>query len=79
MYGNASEAQAAAYDRNHPQYPYKSRGQWLKASYGMVSCIILVLFNGIGSFLEEPFDVRAFIASYISVSLSPVLSTAVDR
>ena len=67
-YGNTSEAQAEIYDRNHPRYPYKSHGQWLKACYGMVSCIILVLFNGIGPFLERPFDVHRFIASYISVS-----------
>jgi hypothetical protein len=72
-YGNTSEAQAEIYDRNHPRYPYKSHGQWLKACYGMVSCIILVLFNGIGPFLERPFDVHRFIASYISVS-SPTQS-----
>lgn len=66
-YGNTSEAQAEIYDRNNPRYPYKSHGQWLKACYGMVSCIILVLFNGIGPFLERPFDVHRFIASYISV------------
>src|SRR5712664_173780 len=70
-YGNTSEAQAEIYDRNHPRYPYKSHGQWLKACYGMVSCIILVLFNGIGPFLERPFDVHLFIASYISVSSAP--------
>lgn len=68
MYGNASEVQAATYDRNHPRYPYKSHGQWLKACYGMVACTILLLFNGITPFLERPFDVRRFIASYISVS-----------
>ncbi|KAL9111009.1 MAG: hypothetical protein Q9227_004442 [Pyrenula ochraceoflavens] len=67
-YGNASEVQAATYDRNHPQYPYKSHGQWLKACYGMVACLILLLFNGVAPFLEDPFDVRRFIASYISVS-----------
>jgi amino acid transporter len=55
------------YDRNHPKYPYKSHGQWLKACYGMVACIILVIFNGIGPFLENPFDMRRFIASYIGV------------
>ena len=69
MYGNASEAQAASYDRDHPRYPYKSHGQWLKACYGLVACIILVLFNGVGSFLETPFDTDRFIASYIGVSL----------
>jgi amino acid transporter len=67
--GNASEAQAASYDRNHPRYPYKSHGQWLKAAYGLVACIILVTFNGVGDFVERPFGVRQFIASYISVSV----------
>lgn len=72
LYGNTSEAQAASYDRNHRRYPYKSHGQWLKACFGMVACIILVLFNGIRAFLEDPFDVNGFIASYISVSFFPV-------
>jgi hypothetical protein len=68
LYGNASEAQTAMYDRDNPRYPYKSHGQWLKACYGLVSCLLLVTFNGVGAFLEKPFDVRRFIASYISVS-----------
>ncbi|KAM3072657.1 hypothetical protein ACMFMF_006993 [Clarireedia jacksonii] len=67
LYGNASERQAAHYDRNHPRYPYKSHGQWLKGFYGMFSCIILVTFNGVSAFLERPFDVRRFVASYISI------------
>ena len=66
--GNTSEAQAASYDRNHPRYPYKSHGQWLKGCYGMVGCIVLVLFNGISAFLRRPFDVRKFMAAYIGVS-----------
>jgi hypothetical protein len=36
----------------------------------MVACIVLVIFNGIPPFLEDPFDVRMFIASYIGVSFS---------
>ncbi|RQM04949.1 hypothetical protein DH86_00004431, partial [Scytalidium sp. 3C] len=73
LYGNASEAQAAMYDRNHPRYPYKSHGQWLKAAYGMVACIILVIFNGVGAFLEEPFNVRQFLASYIGIPVFIIL------
>lgn len=73
-YGNASEAQAAMYDRDNPRYPYKSHGQWLKACYGLVACTLLVLFNGVGPFLEHPFDTRRFIASYIGVS--PLLDHA---
>ncbi|KAE9365145.1 putative proline-specific permease [Stipitochalara longipes BDJ] len=68
LYGNASEAQTAMYDRDNPRYPYKSHGQWLKACYGLVACILLVIFNGVGPFLEHPFDTRRFIASYIGVS-----------
>ncbi len=67
-WGNTSSSQAAMYDRDHPQYPYKSHGQWLKACYGMVACVILVIFNGIYCFLEGPFDIRRFMASYIGVS-----------
>ncbi|KAL5324908.1 hypothetical protein ACEPPN_006027 [Leptodophora sp. 'Broadleaf-Isolate-01'] len=67
LYGNASESQAAMYDRDHPRYPYKSHGQWLKAAYGMVACLILLIFNGVAAFLEDPFDTRRFIASYIGI------------
>lgn len=70
-YGTTSEAQAAAYDRNNPAYPYKSHGQWLKASYGMVACTLIVLFNGVEAFLQRPFGTLTFIASYISVSANP--------
>jgi amino acid transporter len=33
----------------------------------MVACIIMLIFNGVDSFLTTPFDARTFIASYISV------------
>jgi len=64
---STSQAQAARLNRDDPRYPYKSHGQWLKACYGMVSCLILLLFNGIVVFLENPFDGRDFVASYISI------------
>ncbi|KAH8591067.1 proline-specific permease [Bisporella sp. PMI_857] len=67
LYGNNSEAQAACYDRNHPRYPYKSHGQWLKAAYGCFACVVLVIFNGIKAFLQNPFSSREFVAQYISV------------
>lgn len=70
QYGNTSQTLAATYDRNHVRYPYKSHAQWLKAGYGMVACIILLLFNGVDTFLTTPFDARTFIASYISVCCS---------
>ncbi|KAK2747294.1 hypothetical protein FQN57_002192 [Myotisia sp. PD_48] len=72
-YGNTSEAQAACFDRNHPRYPYKSHGQWLKGAYGLVSCVILILFNGIGAFLETPFNIRQFIAAYIALPVFIIL------
>ncbi|KIM93692.1 hypothetical protein OIDMADRAFT_173067 [Oidiodendron maius Zn] len=61
-----SEAQATCYDRNHPRYPYKSHGQWLRASSGMAACIILFVFSGVFPFLVEPFDYQNFLVSYIS-------------
>ncbi|RDW92329.1 proline-specific permease [Coleophoma crateriformis] len=67
LYGNTSESQAASYDRNHPRYPYKSHGQWVKAAYGMTACIILLIFNGVGSFLNDPFNANKFVASYIGI------------
>ncbi|KAK4108134.1 amino acid transporter-like protein [Canariomyces notabilis] len=66
LYGNASESQAASYDRDNPLYPYKSHGQWLKACFGLVACVILILFNGVGAFID-PFNVRKFVSAYISL------------
>jgi yeast amino acid transporter len=68
---STSEAQAATYERNNPRYPYKSHSQWLKAAYGFSACVILVLFNGVNAFVENPFGVREFIASYIGVGQFP--------
>jgi hypothetical protein len=56
-----------AYDREHKQYPYKSRGQWLRAAYGLFGCSVMIFFNGWRS-LAKPVSVEDFIASYISVS-----------
>ena len=36
--------------------------------YGIITCTIILLFNGIGTFLENPFDIRRFIAYYAPVS-----------
>ncbi|KAG7284094.1 hypothetical protein NEMBOFW57_010455 [Staphylotrichum longicolle] len=66
LYGNTSESQAASYDRDHPLYPYKSHGQWLKGCYGLVGCVVLILFNGVGAFIE-PFNIRKFVSAYISL------------
>ncbi|KAK0610419.1 amino acid transporter [Bombardia bombarda] len=67
LFGNTSELQAASYDRDNQLYPYKSHGQWLKACYGMVACIILLLFNGVAAFVDSPFNYRKFISAYISL------------
>ncbi len=66
--GNTSESQAASYDRDNSLYPYKSHGQWLKAFYGFAASTILVLFNGIPAFIDEPFNVRRFVSAYAGVS-----------
>lgn len=73
--GNTSESQAASYDRDNSLYPYKSHGQWLKAFYGFAASTILVLFNGIPAFIDEPFNVRRFVSAYAGVSL-PHLCTS---
>jgi amino acid transporter len=72
-YGNNPQTQAGIYDRNHPRYPYKSHAQWLKAGFGMVACIILLIFNGVNAFLTDPFDIRTSIASYISIPVFVLL------
>ncbi|AEO67776.1 uncharacterized protein THITE_2051579 [Thermothielavioides terrestris NRRL 8126] len=72
QYGNTSESQAASYDRNHPLYPYKSHGQWLKGCYGLVACIILMLFNGVAAFIK-PFNIHKFVAAYISLPIFLIL------
>jgi amino acid transporter len=57
----------ARYNRNLKRaYPYKSRGQWLKAAYGCGGCCLLALFNGWRSFAPS-FSRLDFVASYISV------------
>ncbi|KAK2749385.1 hypothetical protein FQN57_006317 [Myotisia sp. PD_48] len=72
-FGNSAETQNGVYNRNHPRYPYKSHGQWFKACYGMISCFILLIFNGVSAFLKDPFDTREFVVSYISLPVFGVL------
>jgi len=68
-YENVSPAQAALYDRDNPRYPYKSHGQWLKTTYGIIGCILLMVFNKVEVFLTHPFDIDGFLYSYIGVSI----------
>ncbi|KAM5437033.1 hypothetical protein MferCBS31731_005688 [Microsporum ferrugineum] len=65
--------QSGCYERDHPRYPYKSHGQWLKGAYGLISCIILIIFNGVGAFLETPFNLRHFLAAYIGIPVFFIL------
>lgn len=69
MSEDTSAAQAASYDRDSPLYPYKSHGQWLKAFYGLAGSCILLLFNGVPAFLEQPFNVRKFVSAYVGVCI----------
>ncbi|KAI0434335.1 amino acid permease-domain-containing protein [Xylaria sp. FL1042] len=61
------------YDRQNPQYPYRSHGQWLRAVYGLFGCSVLVLFNGWRTF-SPPFSAGDFVACYIGIALLVVLT-----
>jgi len=67
---NAAGINPHAFERRNRQYPYKSRGQWLKAVWGFTATSLLALFNGWQSF-TRPFSAADFVASYISVSIIP--------
>lgn len=55
-------------NRNASDYPYKSHGQWLRATYALAGCILLVIFNGWRSFLN-PFSHADFLAAYMAVPI----------
>ncbi|KAI0407617.1 amino acid permease-domain-containing protein [Xylaria palmicola] len=61
------------YDRQNPQYPYKSHGQWLRAIYALFGCSVLILFNGWRTF-SPPFSAGDFVACYVGIILLVVLS-----
>ncbi|KAK3324465.1 amino acid permease-domain-containing protein [Cercophora scortea] len=64
------------YDRkNKWQYPYHSHLQWMRALYGMVFCILMIIFQGWRT-LVPPISVEDFVASYVSILIFIVLSTA---
>jgi hypothetical protein len=57
-----------AYNReDYSLYPYKSHWQTFRAWYGLVTCSLLVFFNGWRS-VVPPGSVIDFIPSYINVS-----------
>jgi yeast amino acid transporter len=53
------------YDREDVRYPYKSRGQPLRAYYAVAASTLIVLFNGWGT-LIPPVN-EDFLGSYVSV------------
>jgi hypothetical protein len=56
----------SAFNRDDEQYPYRTHGQLFRTYYGLIFCILLILFNGWRSFLV-PFQAKDFIVSYIGV------------
>ncbi|KAH7372116.1 amino acid permease/ SLC12A domain-containing protein [Cadophora sp. MPI-SDFR-AT-0126] len=72
----SSNINPQAYNRkNKLIYPYKSRGQWLKAVYGFFGCTLLIIFNGWQSFVP-PFSPSEFVASYVSIPIFLLISMA---
>ncbi|KAH8892810.1 hypothetical protein GQ53DRAFT_763933 [Thozetella sp. PMI_491] len=54
------------YNRDSPQYPYRSHGQYLRAWYALISCVLFILFNGWRTFVQ-PMSIEDFIGCYISI------------
>ncbi|KAI1862630.1 uncharacterized protein JN550_010155 [Neoarthrinium moseri] len=54
------------YDRDGPQYPYKSHGQYIRACYALFGCSVLILFNGWRT-LVPPTGIQDFVACYIAL------------
>jgi amino acid transporter len=57
-----------AYNRDDKQYPYRTHGQLFRAYYGLLFCILLIIFNNWRA-VVNPFSTPDFIASYVGVSL----------
>ncbi|KAK4445450.1 amino acid permease-domain-containing protein [Podospora aff. communis PSN243] len=62
------------YRRSAKRYPYRSHLQWIRALYGLVFCILMIIFQGWRT-LIPPATINDFVASYISVLLFIVLAT----
>ncbi|KAK7958387.1 hypothetical protein PG988_013235 [Apiospora saccharicola] len=60
------------YDRENPQYPYKSHGQYFRAYYALFGCTALVLFNGWRTFVP-PMHASDFIACYVAIVVLGVI------
>ncbi|KAF2180177.1 hypothetical protein K469DRAFT_639942 [Zopfia rhizophila CBS 207.26] len=56
----------SAFNRDDKQYPYRTHGQLFRAYYGLLFCILLILFNNWRAFVN-PFSTADFVASYIGI------------
>lgn len=56
----------SAFNRDDKQYPYRTHGQLFRAYYGLLFCILLILFNNWRAFVH-PFSLPDVIASYIGI------------
>ncbi|KAF2466167.1 uncharacterized protein BDR25DRAFT_238012, partial [Lindgomyces ingoldianus] len=57
---------ARAFDRDNRRYPYKSRGQYMRALYALFGSLLVCLFNGWRSFVS-PMSIPDILVAYISV------------
>lgn len=44
----------SAFNRDDKQYPYRTHGQLFRAYYGLLFCILLILFNNWRAFVSDP-------------------------
>lgn len=56
----------SAFNRDDKQYPYRTHGQLFRAYYGLLFCILLIVFNNWRS-LVHPFSIPDFLASYVGI------------
>jgi len=56
----------SAYNREDEQYPYRTCGQLMRAYYGFIFCLLLILFNNWKAFVA-PIVTPEVVASYIAV------------
>jgi len=57
------------------QYPYRSHLQWLRALYGLVICVLMIVF-GAWRTVIPPFSSADFVASYIAIPIFFMISGA---
>lgn len=62
------------YNRESNTFPWKTHLQRLRAVYGLVMCLLMIIFQDWRS-LAPPFNVPEFFASYISVRTPDALKT----